>query len=172
MQRQNHKLVHVEDYETYVGADTIERIYRKAQSLQDLHIVHVSSTFYGGGVATLLSSLTLLLNSIGIKTGWRVLQGAPDFFSVTKKMHNALQGDDINLSDIKKKIYENVIYENVVRNHLENHDIVMIHDPQPLPLIQHYRKRGPWIWRCHVDLTQPNAELWNYLASFMGASMN
>ena len=104
------------------------------------------------------------MNSAGIKTGWRVIQGAPDFFSVTKKMHNALQGEEINLSDLKKDIYEGVIHENAVRNHLDAHNMVIIHDPQPLPMILHYRKNGPWIWRCHLDLTSRNTGLWNYLS--------
>jgi trehalose synthase len=106
------------------------------------------------------------MNSVGIKTGWRVIQGSPDFFSVTKKMHNALQGGKINLSDQKKDIYENAVYENAIRNHLD-HDRVIIHDPQPLPMIAHYRKRGPWIWRCHVDLTAPDQELWDYLTPYV-----
>jgi trehalose synthase len=106
------------------------------------------------------------MNSVGIKTGWRTIQGSPDFFSITKKMHNALQGGSINLSKLKKEIYESVVYENSVRNHLE-HDVVIIHDPQPLPIIQHYRKKGPWIWRCHVDLTSPNSDLWEYLSNFI-----
>jgi trehalose synthase len=158
------RLVKIEDYEPYVGAEAIERMQKKARKLKDLHVVNVNSTYYGGGVAELLSSMTLLMNSVGIKTGWRVIQGAPDFFSITKKMHNALQGDEINLSDRKIQLYEEVIYENAVRNHLENHNMVIIHDPQPLPMIKHYKKNGPWIWRCHIDLTSPNKELWNYLA--------
>jgi trehalose synthase len=81
-------------------------------------------------------------------------------------MHNALQGADINLSKNKKDIYEQVIAENAMRNHLK-HDVVIIHDPQPLPMIEHYNKRGPWIWRCHIDLTRPNRELWNYLKKFI-----
>jgi trehalose synthase len=144
----------------------IERIHKKAQKLQDVHVAHVNSTYYGGGVAVLLGSLTLLMNSLGIKTGWRVIQGSPDFFSVTKKMHNALQGGEINLSNRKKQIYEEVVYDNVVRNHLD-HDRVIIHDPQPLPMIKHYKKKGPWIWNCHVDLTKTNQTLWNYLTPFI-----
>ena len=159
-------LIRIEDYEKYIGHETIERIHKKAQKLQDVHVAHVNSTYYGGGVAVLLGSLTLLMNSLGIKTGWRVIQGSPDFFSVTKKMHNALQGGEINLSDRKKQIYEEVVYDNVVRNHLD-HDRVIIHDPQPLPMIEHYKKKGPWIWNCHVDLTKPNQTLWNYLAPFI-----
>ena len=162
----NQRIVQLEDYEPFVGEEAIRRIEEKAQPLQDLHVVNVNSTYYGGGVAELLSSMTLLMNSIGIKTGWRVIQGSPDFFSITKKMHNALQGGEINLSDRKKKIYEDVIYENSIRNHLE-HDVVIVHDPQPLPMVRHYRRRGPWIWRCHVDLSSPYRELWNYLKSFV-----
>ncbi len=159
----HHKIPQIEDYEPFVGPKTINRIQKKARSLKNLHVVNVNSTYYGGGVAELLSSLTLLMNSVGIKTGWRLIQGAPDFFSITKKMHNALQGGRINLSDRKMHIYENVIYENAIRNHLDSHNIVIIHDPQPLPMINHYKKNGPWIWRCHIDLTNPNKDLWDYL---------
>ena len=151
----------IEDYEPIVGAETVERIKEKSKDLRGLHVSHVNSTFYGGGVAEVLSSLTLLMDSIGIDCGWRVILGSPDFFGITKKMHNALQGDEINLSDRKIEIYEEVIEENVVRNHLD-HDMVIIHDPQPLAMINHYKKKGPWIWRCHIDLSNPNPDLWNY----------
>ena len=159
-------IVQVEDYEQFVGAETIERIREKAKPLQDLHVANVNSTYYGGGVSQLLSPLTLLMNNLGIKTGWRVVHGSPDFFSVTKKMHNALQGGEINLTGRKTQLYEQVVYENSIRNHLD-HDVVIIHDPQPLPMINHYRRRGPWIWRCHIDLSRPNEELWNYLVPFV-----
>lgn len=162
----HHHLVTIEDYEPFVGAQTIDRILTKARRLRDLHVVNVNSTYYGGGVAELLGSMTILMNSVGIKTGWRVIQGSPDFFSITKKMHNALQGGEINLTERKKEIYESVVYENVMRTHLE-HDMVIIHDPQPLPMINHYRKRGPWIWRGHVDMSAPDQELWNYLKQFI-----
>ena len=156
-------LTTVADYEPLIGAKTVERILRKAEALGDLHIANINSTYYGGGVAELLSSLTLLMNSAGIRTGWRVIQGRPDFFSVTKKIHNALQGDEINLTELKMQIYEEVAFENAVRNHLD-HDLVIVHDPQPLPLIRHYRKKAPWVWQCHVDLSNPNASMWSYLA--------
>jgi trehalose synthase len=156
----------IEDYEKYVGAETVDRIHKKARKFSDYHIAHINSTYYGGGVAEMLSSLTLLFNSLGIKTGWRVIQGSPDFFSITKKMHNALQGGKVNLTKRKMQIYEDVIFENAMRNHLR-HDIVVINDPQPLPMINHYRKRGPWIWRCHIDVTAPNKRLWSYLSHFI-----
>lgn len=159
-------LTSVEHYQPLVGAETVERILKKADNLRDLHVVHVNSTYYGGGVAEILSSLTLLMNAAGIRTGWRVIQGRPDFFSITKKMHNALQGGPINLSDLKREIYQEVVFENAARMHLD-HDLVIVHDPQPLPLIRHFRKKAPWVWRCHVDLSNPNQELWSYLAPFI-----
>jgi trehalose synthase len=163
----NH-MITVDDYKRYVGTHVIESIKEKARELQGLHVTHVNSTYYGGGVATLLSSLTLLMNSVGVRTGWRIIQGSPDFFSVTKKIHNAIQGQEINLTELKKDIYEDVVYENSIRNHLD-HDRVIIHDPQPLPMILHYRKRGPWIWRCHIDPTDRNEEVWLYLRKFIEA---
>jgi trehalose synthase len=165
-ERSAFRLTAVEEYQSLVGSATVERILKKADRLRDLHVVNVNSTYYGGGVAEILSSLTLLMNAAGIRTGWRVIQGRPDFFSITKKMHNALQGDDINLSELKRGIYEEVIFENAVRMHID-HDLVIVHDPQPLPLIGHFRKKAPWVWRCHVDLTNPRPDLWSYLTPFI-----
>ena len=160
------ELVTLEDYAPLVGEETVERILAKARRLADLHIVHVNSTYYGGGVAEILSSLTLLFNNCGIRTGWRVIQGRPDFFNITKKFHNALQGAEINFTELKRNVYEEVVYENAVRMHFD-HDLILVHDPQPLPLIRHYRRKSPWLWRCHIDLTAPNREVWHYLRGFI-----
>lgn len=160
------RLPRVEDYEPFIGAAAVERILAKAKKIRDLRIVHVNSTYYGGGVAELLSALTLLLNTAGVQTDWRVIQGRPDFFSITKKVHNALQGGRINLSHLKTDIYREVILENAARIPLD-HDLVVIHDPQPLGLIALYRKTGPWIWRCHLDMTNPQPDLWEFLANYI-----
>src|SRR2546427_4093998 len=157
-----YRITQIEDYEPLVGAEVIQRIRDKVAKLKGLRVANFNSTYYGGGVAETISSLTLLMNSLGLQTEWRVIQGTPDFFSITKKMHNALQGGEIDLTSIKKEIFEEVIYENSMRNFIE-HDFVIVHDPQPLPLIEHYEKKCPWIWRCHIDLSRPNAELWKYL---------
>ncbi len=160
------RLVTIEDYAPLVGEETVERILAKVRRLRDLHIVHVNSTYYGGGVAEILSSLTLLFNNAGVHTGWRVIQGRPDFFNITKKFHNALQGAEINFTELKRNVYEEVVYENAVRMHFD-HDLIFVHDPQPLPLIRHYRRKSPWLWRCHIDLTAPNREVWRYLRGFI-----
>src|SRR5256886_7477307 len=97
-----YRITEIEDYDSFVGTETIERIRQKAANLKGLRVANFNSTYYGGGVAETISSLTLLMNSLGLRTEWRVIQGTPDFFSITKKMHNALQGGEIDLSKIQK----------------------------------------------------------------------
>jgi trehalose synthase len=161
------KIYKIEDYAPLVGENVVDRIRSKAELLHFAHVVHVNSTYYGGGVAEILLSLTLLMNEAGIRTGWRNIHGYPDFFNVTKKMHNALQGGDIDWNARKIEVYEANNYANSLRTHLDSHDFVLIHDPQPLPMIECYRRKGPWIWRCHIDLTRPHPKLWKYLVQYV-----
>jgi trehalose synthase len=154
------------DYRPIVGDETISSIHRKARKLYGKHILHLNSTYQGGGVAEMLQTLVPLMNDIGINAGWRILHGNPDFFHITKRFHNALQGEPLNFTEIKKEWYIQTNEMFSVYTHI-GHDCVFVHDPQPLPLIDFYPKRQPWIWRCHVDLSQPNMELWDYLKSFL-----
>jgi len=156
----------LEDYREIVGDEVISAIYRKARKLYKRHILHINSTYQGGGVAEMLASLVPLMNDTGINTGWRILHGTPDFFTITKKFHNALQGEQINFTEMKKSLYVQANEDFSVYTHID-HDCVVIHDPQPLPLIKFYRKMQPWIWRCHIDLTNPNKELWKFLKKFI-----
>src|SRR3989442_15290723 len=107
-----YRLTQIEDYEPLVGREQVERIRDKARKLQGLRVANFNSTYYGGGVGEMISSLTLLMNSLGLRTEWRVIQGTADFFSITKKKYNALQGGEIDISRNKKEIFEQVIYEN------------------------------------------------------------
>jgi trehalose synthase len=158
----------LDSYAPLIGAAAIERILTKAERLRTLHAVHISSTFYGGGVTEILTPLTLMMNALGIETGWRLVQGTPEFFSCTKKLHNMLQGDTVDLTDEEKATYEQVTFENALRLHIDDCDAVIVHDPQPLPLVTQLRGADkPWIWQCHVDLSCPNLAGWNYLRRFV-----
>src|SRR5205809_7866233 len=102
----HYRITQIEDYEPLIGSENVERIREKADKLKGLRVANFNSTYYGGGVAEMISSLTLLMNSLGLRTEWRVNQGTADFFSIIKKMHNALQGGEIDLSQIKKETFE------------------------------------------------------------------
>jgi trehalose synthase len=157
----------IEDYWPFIGSEAVERIRGKAHRLRDYRITNISSTYYGGGVAEILSPLTLLFNETGIQTGWRVLQGTTEFFNFTKEIHNGLHGSEVNLTAAKQRLYEEVVAENAARMHLEGHDLVIVHDPQPLPIVDHCK--GDWeaIWQCHVDLSSPDPALMGYLKPFI-----
>jgi trehalose synthase len=159
-------MVTLEDYRDIVGDDVIAEIYRLTRPLYGRKVLHINSTYYGGGVAEILDSLVPLLNCAGIDADWRVLRGTPEFFTITKKFHNAIQGEGIRMTDIKASLYiEN--NQNFSSYCKIDADCVIIHDPQPLPLIRFYRKRQPWIWRCHVDLSHPNEDLWYFLEGYI-----
>lgn len=159
-------MLRLDDFRKVVPDERIAEIYKRARKLYNKHIVHLNATYQGGGVAEILYSLVLLMNDVGIHTGWRILHGSQEFFEVTKSFHNALQGKSFELTDSIKEIYTRV-NDNFSRFTHLNHDCVIIHDPQPLSLIQSYRKKQPWIWRCHIDMTDPNPPLWDFLKGFV-----
>jgi trehalose synthase len=168
VQRSTLGLHTLEQYEPLIGRATVEGIAAKAERVRTMRVAHISSTFYGGGVTELLTPLTLMLNATGIETDWHLIQGTPGFFGCTKKLHNTLQGEDLEFSDAERTIYEQVVFENATRLHLDDCDAVIVHDPQPLPLIAHFADREmPWLWQCHVDLSTPHAPAWAYLRQFI-----
>jgi trehalose synthase len=160
-------LMSLGDYIDVVGAEEISKIYKKANKLYTKHIANVNATFLGGGVAEILGRMVPLMNDAGLDAEWRTIHGSPGFFDITKSFHNGLQGGDIELSEMTKSVYMNINQEYANFSHLNMYDSIIVHDPQPLPLIKFYRKQQPWIWRCHIDITDPNPELWNFLKKFM-----
>jgi trehalose synthase len=156
----------LEDHRAIVGDEVLADIYRKAAALQGKRIVHVNSTYQSGGVAEMIVSLVPLMNDVGLDTQWKILTGNTDFFVITKNFHNGLQGEPIPLSDAEKQIYLRT-NEDFSKLLCMDSDCVIIHDPQPLPLIQFFDKGQPWIWRCHVDLSHPDPELWDFLKRYV-----
>ncbi len=159
-------IISLDKYKYAVGPELLEIIRDEASELSEYSVAQLNSTYQGGGVAEILNSLIILLNDVGIKTDWRILHGDIDFFTITKKFHNALQGEKINFSRKKKELYFINNVNNAIFTHI-NHDFVVVHDPQPLPIIMCYEKNQPWIWRCHIDITSPHKPLWKYLKTFI-----
>ncbi len=158
----------LEHYNKIIGKDAIEKIRASAEPLQNKHIVHINSTLTGGGVAEILNTLVFLMNDLGIDTGWRTMLGSHSFFKVTKGIHNALQGNNNwQMTDERKEIFLEYCERNSIINHIEDHDVVIIHDPQPLGMITHYTKKAIWLWRCHSDLSTPNKETISFLMPYI-----
>ena len=160
------KINNLSTYAKIVGKPEIDKIRAEAENLSGKHITCINSTYQGGGVAEILNSIVPMFDQVGVDFGWRILHGTPDFFTITKKFHNALQGSAINLSSRKKDIYYETNRRFSTFTHI-HHDLVIVHDPQPLPLISFYKKTQPWIFRCHIDISNPNQEVWDYLKGFI-----
>ncbi len=157
----------IEDYSEIIGKENIEKIKVKAEKLAGKSVSHVNSTAYGGGVAEILHNLIPLMRNLGIDAKWFVIEGSDEFFNVTKTFHNALQGNkELKLTQEMKDIYLRVNKKNAENLDLSQ-DFVIIHDPQPAALIDFYEKRVPWVWRCHIDLSDPNLEFWKFLRQFV-----
>jgi trehalose synthase len=155
------------EYTGIVGDKVISSISRKAKDLCEKRVLHINSTNYGGGVAEILNSLLPLMNNLSIGADWRILNGNPKLFTLTKGFHNALQGGSINLSEIKRRLYVEGVAKAFSPYCDITHNCVIIHDPQPIPLIRFCKKTQPWVWRCHIDLTDPDRGLWEFLKGFI-----
>lgn len=160
----------LEAYAAVVGDDVIERLRQLAKPLAGMNIVHVNSTRVGGGVAEILEKQVPLTNELGINTSWEVISGNSEFYECTKAMHNALQGDRIDIPDRLLAVYEetNAANAEMLRPALEEADFVFIHDPQPAAMLAHYpNRRGRWIWRCHIDASRPHRSVWKYIRNIV-----
>lgn len=153
-------------YQPLIGVRAEGRLLKKARRLEGLKVLHVNSSRQGGGVAEILSSLTPLMNDVGILSDWLVIDGSPEFFGVTKDLHNGLHGEPVALPSEHKALHREAAYANAARARLEDYDVVIVHDPQPLPLIE-LRRQQTWIWCCHIDLSAPDPGVWSYLAPFV-----
>lgn len=159
-------MIRLKDYGKIVGKGTIEEIKESAEHISGAHVANINSVYTGGGVAEILNRLVILLDEQKIETGWRILKGSMGFFTLTKKLHNALQGEKFSLSDRRIKMYMEETERNAIMNHLD-HDLVIIHDPHPLAMINFYKKTQPWVWRCHIDISRPYKPVWRYLQNFL-----
>jgi trehalose synthase len=157
----------LDQYIPLLGAAEIDELRALAGPLRGRRVQMVNSTAVGGGVAELLTRLLPLMADLGLATSWDVLAGGPDFFDVTKAFHNALHGAAY---DEKPENFEVFLKYNVQNRPLvrPDADFTVMHDPQPAALIDARKEHdGHWIWRCHIDLSRPNAAVWQFLEAFV-----
>ncbi len=157
----------IREYTSIVGEDYIGRILRYSEELGDHSITHVNSTAFGGGVAEILYSLVPLMNSAGVKATWEVIEAPEEFYNITKKIHNSLQGAEIDLSREEIDTYLKVNRYNVLEVLRLGSDTIVVHDPQPLAIRKYISDARKWIWRCHIDLSSPHRSTWLFIAGLL-----
>jgi len=157
----------LDDYAPIIGQPELDDLRFLAQQLRGKTVKMVNSTAVGGGVAEILNRLVPLMNELEVVTKWEVITGGNDFFEVTKGFHNALHGGEYAVTQAVKDIFLSYTEQN--RQRMEfSEDVFVMHDPQPAALIRSKRSdRGRWVWRCHIDLSNPNPEVWGFLRPFV-----
>lgn len=156
------------EYEPIVGASTISELREAARRLTGRRVVMVNSTRFGGGVAEVLNRMVPLLNELQVSVRWEVMEGTDAFYQVTKKFHNALHGQSEAITEEMLDLFLQVGRRNTQRLALDD-EVVFIHDPQPIVLVERRGRRSSsrWLWRCHLDVSAPNVRVWNFLKPFI-----
>jgi trehalose synthase len=155
-------------YRGIVPEATLADLERCAEGLRGARVLHLNATPYGGGVSELLRSIVPLENDLGLVAEWQVISGDDDFFGATKAMHNALQGAERGVGKGEREAYLANAERNAELLGDQRYDFVFVHDPQPAPLLT-LRGKGEerWVWRSHIDTSQPNPEAWAFLRDFL-----
>jgi len=155
----------IEEYIPLVGQAVIDDLKLLGERLKGRLIQHINSTPVGGGVAEILNRMVPLLRELGVDTKWDVIKGGEQFFEVTKRFHNALHGRAEEISQRDFEIFMETSQQNI--ENVETYgDIVFIHDPQPIALIKK-KSSNKWLWRCHIDVSNPNERVWQFLMDFI-----
>ena len=155
------------DYSAVVGSQTVAELRQRAERFKGARVLNVSSTAFGGGVAELMYTQIPLMRDLGMDVEWRLLEGHEAFFTVTKAMHNGLQGAEVPWTEEMASLFFEVNEDNAEA--LDgDYDFIIIHDPQPagmLKVLQDTKgeQKGKWIWRCHIDLTSRFEPVWDFL---------
>jgi trehalose synthase len=153
----------LQDYLPIVGEAELAELRELAARLKNRRVKMVNSTAVGGGVAEILNRLIPLMEEVGVATRWEVITGGDKFFHITKAFHNALHGApwEGTLDWFDEFLQTN---EDNRRRMQFDEDFVVIHDPQPVGLIAgRVPSHAKWVWRCHIDLSQPNPHVWKFL---------
>jgi trehalose synthase len=157
----------INDYAPIVGSSTIEELYLLAERLRGKTVQNINSTAVGGGVAEILSRILPLLHDLGVNVLWDVIKGNEKFFNLTKRIHNALHGVAETFGPGELDYLVEVNRQNA-KEVLRGAEITFVHDPQPVALVEEKRSRGgKWIWRCHIDFTNPQPDVWEFLRTFV-----
>jgi trehalose synthase len=159
----------INKYRLILDRETIDEVVTLGEEFKGLRVCHINSTPFGGGVAELLVSHIPLLRSLGVKADWQVIRGDRRFFTITKGLHNSMQGAKFTATRAEswRDLYLSINKVNAAQLDAE-YDVFIVNDPQPAAM-RHYLpdSKAKWIWRCHVDSSQPDETVWRFLRPYI-----
>ena len=160
-------MARIEEYIPIVGQPIIDDLRLLAERLKGKVIQNINSTSVGGGVAEILHRIVPLLKELGVDARWDLIKGGEQFFEVTKKFHNTLHGMPVDISQGDFDVFLDTSRSNIEEINVYG-DVVFVHDPQPIALIKN-KADNKWVWRCHIDVSEPNQKVWGFLRGFIDA---
>ncbi len=158
--------IRLADYEGVVGAEVLDELRVVAERVRGRRLQNVNSTAVGGGVAEILTRMVPLLRDLGVNATWDVIKGDDAFFDVTKALHNALHGKPVDLTEEMFQCYRDTTEANLRQMDVTG-DVVWVHDPQPAGLIARKEEAAGWVWRCHIDVSTPATDAWQFIAPYV-----
>ncbi|MFI5175982.1 MAG: glycosyltransferase [Terriglobia bacterium] len=160
-------VIRLDDYAPLLGVPEISQLRALASHLQGRRMQMVNSTAMGGGVAEILNRVVPILEELGLSVKWDVITGGNDFWEITKAFHNALHGGPYDMPPESFDIFLAYNEQNRARMQFEA-EFIIIHDPQPVALVEaRHDHSGHWLWRCHIDLSQPHPKVWKFLEPYV-----
>jgi trehalose synthase len=154
-------------YDGVVPEGILRELRKQARRLEGARVLHVNATPYGGGVSELLRSSVPLLRDLGLEVDWKVITGGEGFFEATKALHNGLQGARRPPTSSERAAWIRCARENAASVD-DSYDFVIVHDPQPAALASvHEQGSARWVWRCHIDTSEPNPDTWAFLRPYL-----
>jgi trehalose synthase len=151
----------LDEYRDVSPKGTVDFLYRLSDLVKGKSFLHVNAVRYGGGMSEVLRRLVPMMTALGIDARWEVIAGTQEFFAVMSRLTQALQGQDEKISQEMYQTYREINERNAQALNLEA-DMVMVYDHQPAGLVE-FRGGGSWLWRCHLDLAQPQRRAWMFL---------
>ena len=157
----------IEKYQELISKELFREILKLSKELKGLKVFHVNSAPRGGGVAELLKSLVPLMKGVGLKASWYVNPPGEKFFTLTKTMHNALQGEEFEFPFFARRLYIRHMELTAKLMQDMKPDLWVIHDPQPVGAAAYLPNFHPAVWRVHIDTSNPNKEAYGFIYPFM-----
>ena len=124
----------------------------------------------------MLESLLAYTAGAGVESRWAVISGEPEFFRVTKRIHNRLhgaEGDGGSLGDAERPAYEAALEPNhaPLAELVAEGDVVLVHDPQPAGLIAGLKEQGAIVvWRLDIggdEVDDDVREAWDFVRRYV-----
>ena len=159
-------MIRVEDYRRVAPPGVVDIILTLADRMRGKRLLHLSGGRFGSGAAEILQTLVPMMMDLGIDAAWEITGGDPAFYATAAALQAALRGAERVVTEDALDHFVEMNRVNAKKLGLEA-DLVLVHDVQPITLIEQHAAAGRWVWRCHFDCSGPQRRSWSFVRPFV-----